>query len=72
MTRTSRKPFKVEARITIWRNADGTESNLIRLFGGTKTLAIDLAEVPDLIVRLEQLYREAHDLEAYVDRMVTA
>ncbi|WP_336652362.1 MULTISPECIES: hypothetical protein [unclassified Leucobacter] len=65
----TRKPFKIETRPAKWRNADGTETDVVRLFGGTRSIAVDFTEIPALIAQLEQLQQD-HGIQQLIDRLV--
>lgn len=56
-----RNPFKAEARTIRYLNADGTEDNLVRIYGGSRSLAIDFSELDALIRSLERLREERHE-----------
>lgn len=65
----TRKPFKIETRPAKWRNADGTETDVVRLFGGTRSIAVDFTEIPALIAQLEKLQQD-HEVNELVDQLV--
>lgn len=65
----TRKPFKIETRLAVWKNADGTETDVVRLFGGTRSLAVDYTEIPALIAQLEKLQQD-HEINEFVNRLV--
>lgn len=65
----TRKPFKIETRHAVWKNADGTETDVVRLFGGTRSIAVDFTEIPDLIAQLEKIQQE-HGIQQLVDGLV--
>lgn len=53
---TKRKPYRVQARPAQWDNADGTSSDLVKLYGGNRgSIALDYSEIPRLIAELATL-----------------
>lgn len=65
----TRKPFRIESRVTTWKNADGTESDVVRLFGGTRSLAVDFTELPHLIRQLEEICAKNSGVDYYLDNL---
>lgn len=63
----TRKPFKITTRVTAWRNADGTETEVVRLFGGTRSIAVDFTEIPALIDQLCRLQQEHDEIETLTE-----
>lgn len=57
----NRIPQKVRVRADIWHNPDGTTTEVVRLFGGPKSLSVSYEQIPELLTRLDQLEREHHE-----------
>ncbi|GEM_PF-6120859 len=56
---TRRKPYRVTARATIWGDADGSSSHIVKLYGGSRgSLALDYTQIPRLIADLATLLHE--------------
>ena len=54
-----RKPYRVQARPAEWGNADGTTSDIVKLYGGARApIAVDYSEIPRLIAELAELLHE--------------
>lgn len=70
-THPTRKPFKITSRVATWKNADGTENEVVRLFGGTRSIAVDFTELPALIRDLQRLHRQQSTAEEYTARLFT-
>lgn len=71
MTTNVRKPLRLEARLTTWQNPDGTFSEVVRLYGGTRSVAVDLTEVAELVESLQRLSIGQYERCQFLDRLVT-
>ena len=64
-----RKPYRVQARPAEWGNADGTSSDLVKLYGGNRgSIALDYSEIPRLIAELATLLDKQPTLRKEADQ----